>query len=53
MQAVDADEEHIFVLVNQLNYLTWLAVYLRGEKPVKLPHTVVAVDDVVAGRDGV
>ena len=53
MQAVDAHEEYIFVLVNQLDHLTWLAVYLRGEEPVKLPHAVVAVDDVVARRDGV
>ena len=46
---MDADEDDVVVLVNQLDGFLHLPVHFSAHQSAELPDSVVDVDDVVAG----
>ena len=48
---MDADENDIVVLVDQLDGFLHLAVHFRADEAAELADTVVDMHDVVAGRE--
>ena len=51
MEGVDADEDDVVVLVDQLDCFLHLAVHFGADQSAELSDAVVDVDDVVAGRE--